>query len=171
MGNPLYGDAKAATLPAPMPAAMPWNWYAMGAGAIPNPTPPFRPPGGDVGPAPPRNSTPTPYPPGMETDRARFLRTGERDPNPYDDSAWPLYANEPSRPETMDDLAASAPDQKKAIAERKSPAAPKGKVFVDRIEDNGTAVLLDGSKRVNMRAKPGWREGMYVDMPKRRVAP
>lgn len=43
---------------------------------------------------------------------------------------------------------------------------PKGKLFVDRIEDNGMAVLLDGEQKMNMRAMPGWKEGQYVDPPK-----
>lgn len=47
-------------------------------------------------------------------------------------------------------------------------AGPPGKVFVDRIEDNGMAVLLDGDRKMNHRAMPGWKEGMYVDPPKMR---
>lgn len=152
MGNPLYGDAKAATLPVPMPAALPWNWYAMGAGAVPNPTPPFRGPDMQVGPAPPSG-----MPDMSEADALK--------------SEHGYYGPPLGRPETMDDLAASAPDQKQAMADRKVAPAPKGKAFIDRIEDNGTAVILDGKKRVNMKAKPGWREGMYIDLPKRRVAP
>lgn len=42
-----------------------------------------------------------------------------------------------------------------------------GKVFIDRIEDNGTAVLLDGDgdnyKKIDMPARKGWKEGQWID--------
>lgn len=40
---------------------------------------------------------------------------------------------------------------------------PKGKFFIDRIEDNGVAVVFgpDG-ERHNLPAQKGWKEGMYI---------
>lgn len=53
--------------------------------------------------------------------------------------------------------------------------AEPGKTFVDRIEDDGTAVLLvpNGNDYTvqNVPAQQGWKEGMYIDMPQERRPP
>jgi hypothetical protein len=64
-----------------------------------------------------------------------------------------------------------------AMEQRRVSPGPRGKVFVDRIEDDGTAVLIgaDGETATTMKAQKGWKEGMYVDPPvrtrKRRAVP
>jgi hypothetical protein len=118
-------------------------------------TPPFRLPGMEAGPSPPVGMP--------EMSEAEALKSEQG------------YFGPPVGRDI--DLSQPQGSEPGAMEQRRVSPGPRGKVFIDRIEDDGTAVLIgaDGETATTMKAQKGWKEGMYVDPPvrtrKRRAVP